>query len=213
MLEIPLFPLNLVLFPGMPLPLHVFEERYKEMVQLCLDERRPFGVVLIRSGVAEGGPTADPYEVGCLAEIVEVQRLEDGRLLLMTIGQERFRILSLSHDRPYLMGTVEELPFAQEADKQLAQATARLSPLVLEYLQILARSGRVEFDPTQMPTDPEDLLYLAATALQVETAQKQAFLENQVASSAMNQIATLYNRELRYLRLMPTEDQGIFSLN
>jgi len=213
MFELPLFPLNTVLFPGMPLPLHVFEERYREMVQFCLEDKRPFGVVLIRSGVAEGGPVADPYDIGCVAEIVEVQRLEDGRMLLMIIGTERFRILSLNHERSYLMGTMEEFPFAAEAVAELDQSAARLLPLVAEYLQILADSGNVEFDPEQMPTDPEDLIFLAAAALQVEAEQKQAFLENDKASSVLNELVRTYNRELLYLRLMPKEDQGIFSLN
>ncbi|MBK8988356.1 MAG: LON peptidase substrate-binding domain-containing protein [Chloroflexi bacterium] len=212
MFELPLFPLNTVLFPGMPLPLHIFEPRYREMVQVCLEDERPFGVVLIRSGVAEGGP-ADPYEVGCVAEIVEVQRLEDGRILLMTVGTERFRIRSLNYDNSYLMGTMEEFPFAEEAEEQLAQATNRLFPLVTEYLQILARSGNVEFDPSQMPTNPEDLAYLAAAAIQIEPEQKQAFLENEKATEAINQLARAYRRELALLRLMPKEDQGIFSLN
>jgi len=213
MFELPLFPLNTVLFPGMPLPLHVFEERYREMVQFCLEDKRPFGVVLIRSGVAEGGPVADPYDIGCVAEIVEVQRLEDGRMLLMIVGTERFRILSLNHERSYLMGTMEEFPFAAEAVDELDQSAARLLPLVAEYLQILADSGNVEFDPEQMPTDPEDLIFLAAAALQVEAEQKQAFLENDRASSVLNELVRTYKRELLYLRLMPKEDQGIFSLN
>ncbi len=213
MFELPLFPLNTVLFPGMPLPLHVFEERYREMVQYCLDDKRPFGVVLIRSGVAEGGPVADPYEVGCVAEIVEVQRLEDGRMLLMTVGTERFRILSLNYDRAYLMGTMEEFPFAKEGEARLDQAAQTLFPLVVEYLQILAETGNVEFDPEQMPTDPEDLIFLAAAALQVEMEQKQAFLESDKASHVLHELTKAYRQELTYLRLMPREDQGIFSLN
>ena len=111
------------------------------------------------------------------------------------------------------MGTMEEFPFAKEAEDQLAQATARLLPLVAEYLQILAATGNVEFDPEQMPTDPEDLVYLAAAAIQVEPEQKQALLENERATSAINELAHIYRRELMYLRLMPKEDQGIFSLN
>ena len=213
MFELPLFPLNTVLFPGMPLPLHVFEERYREMIQFCLDDKRPFGVVLIRSGVAEGGPVADPYEVGCVAEIVEVERLEDGRLLLMTVGTERFRILSLNHDRAYLMGTMEDFPFAAETEQALAQAANRLLPLVAEYLRILADTGHVEFDSDQMPTDPEDLIFLAAAAIQVDAEQKQEFLENDKATSVLNELTKIYRQELKYMRLMPKEDQGIFSLN
>ena len=213
MYELPLFPLNTVLFPGMPLPLHIFEPRYREMVRVCLEEQRPFGVVLIRDGVAEGGPIADPHDVGCVAEIIEVQRLEDGRLLLMTIGQERFRILSLNHDHAYLTGSVEAMPFAHEDPAILGKARERLRPLLLEYLQILADAGQVEFDPAQLPDDPEDILYLAAAVLQVEAEQKQHFLESQQASAVLRQLTAVYNRELGYLRLMPKADQGIFSLS
>ncbi|MBK7177655.1 MAG: LON peptidase substrate-binding domain-containing protein [Chloroflexi bacterium] len=149
------------------------------MIQFCLDDKRPFGVVLIRSGVAEGGPVADPYEVGCVAEIVEVERLEDGRLLLMTVGTERFRILSLNHDRAYLMGTMEDFPFAAETEQALAQAANRLLPLVAEYLRILADTGHVEFDSDQMPTDPEDLIFLAAAAIQVDAEQNRRFWKRQ----------------------------------
>jgi uncharacterized protein len=213
MYELPLFPLNTVLFPGMPLPLHIFEPRYREMVQDCLDQQRPFGVVLIRDGVAEGGPVADPHKVGCVAEIIEVQHLEDGRLLLITIGQERFRILSLSHQLPYLMGSVEEMPFVPENEALLLAARQQLLPWLLEYLQILANAGQVEFDPGQMPEDPEEMLYLAAAVLQIEAGQKQQFLESEKASVVLGQLTAVYKRELLYLRLMPKEDQGIFSLN
>src|SRR5205814_5524803 len=84
-----LFPLNTVLFPGMPLPLHIFEERYKLMIGRCLEEERPFGVVLIQSGPEVGG-TAVPHRVGTTAHIAAVRRLDDGRMNLIAIGQERF---------------------------------------------------------------------------------------------------------------------------
>ncbi len=78
MFEIPLFPLNTVLFPGTPIHLHIFEERYKQMINLCLQEQRPFGVVLIRNGMEALGPLAEPFHIGCTAEIAHVERLEDG---------------------------------------------------------------------------------------------------------------------------------------
>ena len=95
MFEIPLFPLNTVMFPDMPMPLHIFEDRYKLMIKTCIEEKRPFGIVLIREGTAENGPLATPHDIGCTVEITQVQTMEDGRMLIMVIGQERFRILSL----------------------------------------------------------------------------------------------------------------------
>src|SRR6476469_494249 len=97
-----LFPLNTVLFPGMPLPLHIFEERYKLMIGRCIEENRPFGVVLIRSGPEVGGP-ATPHVVGTTAEISGWKRLEDGRLNLIVMGTERFRIVEVVRQEPYMV--------------------------------------------------------------------------------------------------------------
>jgi len=211
--ELPLFPLNTVLFPGMPLPLHVFEDRYKEMVQVCLDEKRPFGVVLIQSGVAEGGPVADPYEVGCAAEIVEVQELEDGRLLIMVVGMERFRILSLDHSLPYLRGEVELLPFVEESQELVEHFANELTPWLLEYLVFLSDLGQVEFDPEQLPESYQDLVYLASAAIQLPQEDKQLILENEKATTVLRKLIAFYKEEVILLRLKPKEDQGIFSLN
>lgn len=211
--ELPLFPLNTVLFPGMPLPLHVFEERYKEMVQVCLDEKRPFGVVLIRSGVAEGGPVADPYEVGCLADIVEVQELENGRLLIMVVGMERFRIVSLDHSQPYLIGEVESMPFQNESQELIEHYANELTPWLLEYLVFLADMGQVEFEPSQMPENYEDLVYLASGAIQLPQEDKQTILENEKVTTVLRKLIAFYKEEVTLLRLKPKEDQGIFSLN
>ena len=211
--ELPLFPLNTVLFPGMPLPLHVFEDRYKEMVQVCLDEKRPFGVVLIQSGVAEGGPVADPYEVGCVAEIAEVQELENGRLLIMAIGTERFRIISLDHRLPYLMGEVETLPFQEESQEAVEQFADELTPWLLEYLIFLADLGQVEFDPSQIPDNYEQLVYLASAVIQLPAEEKQASLENEKATTLLRKLIAVYREEVTLLRLKPKDDQGVFSLN
>lgn len=94
-LLLPLFPLDLVLLPGVPLPLHVFEPRYKEMILECLDEKKPFGVVRASSeGVAD---------IGCTAQIVEVtKRYDDGRMDILTRGAERFEVLHVHEDRAFL---------------------------------------------------------------------------------------------------------------
>src|SRR5437867_720934 len=102
--EIPLFPLNTVLFPGMPLPLHIFEPRYREMIGVCSDEDRPFGVVLIREGM-EVGEAAKPFEVGTMAKIIGIDRLNDGRMNIVTVGTRRFRVMSYATDRKaYIVG-------------------------------------------------------------------------------------------------------------
>ena len=214
MIELPLFPLNTVLFPGMPLPLHIFEERYQEMIRLCLAEKRPFGVVLIREGEAEHDPQAEPYAIGCTADIIQVQKLEDDRLFIMTVGQDRFRIHSLDRARPYLVGQVELLPLANEPADQLQAASARLHPLVLEYLKVLAEVGRVEFDPEQIPTDPDELGFLAASFIQLPTDEKQELLEAETATELFQNLQYLYREEVAIMRTMPrVDDVGLFSMN
>ena len=110
MRELPLFPLHSVLCPGIALPLHIFEPRYREMVGHCLETGSPFGVVLIRDG-REVGPLAGHIaDVGTTAAIRQAGRYPDGRLDIVTVGEQRFRIVSVdSSAAPYLVGTVEEL--------------------------------------------------------------------------------------------------------
>ncbi|MFO7539541.1 MAG: LON peptidase substrate-binding domain-containing protein [Chloroflexota bacterium] len=211
--EIPLFPLNTVLFPGMSLPLHIFEERYKEMVNWCMMRKRPFGVVLIHSGVAEGGPMAEPHVIGCTAQITQMQPLSQGRMFIMAVGHERFRILSLNNDQPYLVGRVEQYPLLPEAGTHLEKPAQTLYPLVIDYLQVLADLGQVDLDLSQIPQDYKSLPYLAASLIQIPTEQKQRLLAARRASTLLHDLYTIYREQTAILRLMPRSDQEAFSLN
>ncbi|HTE41932.1 MAG TPA: LON peptidase substrate-binding domain-containing protein [Steroidobacteraceae bacterium] len=112
-IEIPLFPLNTVLFPGGVLPLRVFEPRYVDMIGRCMREGSKFGVVLIRSGVEAGGPV-DTFDIGTLAQVVDFDQMPDGLLGITTRGTERFRILQRRREADGLnTATIESLPSAQ----------------------------------------------------------------------------------------------------
>ena len=198
MLELPLFPLNTVLFPGMPLSLHIFEERYRQMIRLCLDTQQPFGVVLIRQGVEALGPLAEPHNIGCTAQITRMEPLDDGCMNILTAGRERFRIFSLSYELPYLVGRVEMAPFENQDPQALATAR-RLRPWVDRYLKTLARVGSVEFDPPDLPGDPLALAYLAAYVLQVPPAEKQTFLDVDKAGQLLADLLAVYRREVTLL--------------
>jgi Lon protease-like protein len=218
--ELPLFPLNTVLFPGMPLTLHIFEERYKEMVNDCLANETPFGVVLIREGVEALGPAAQPHAIGCSAEIAQVQPLVGGRMNVLAVGLERFRIMSLHHDRAYLTGTVERFPLdgSMDSDMGATNAGKRLRPWVEQYLSLLSEAGEVEFDAGQLPDDSEALAYLAAMVIQIPNLQKQDLLATADTAELLRTMHDLYRRELPVLRLLLTEDvdvsgPGAFSLN
>lgn len=172
---LPLFPLNTVLFPGMVLPLYIFEERYKLLVNRCLEEERPFGVLLIRKG-KEVGDSAVPYTVGTTTVIAGVSQMDDGRMNIVTIGHERFRLRVLHHSLPYLVGDAEPWPLVGAT---AAEARAQVNPvraLFHQYLTQLAQAQRHKIDVAEVPDDPQALALLVAITLQLPMPQKQRLL-------------------------------------
>lgn len=204
MYELPLFPLNTVLFPGMPISLHIFEPRYKLMIEQCIQTAQPFGVVLIRDGVEAFGPSAEPHEIGCSAQITQVERLEDGRMNIIAIGVERFQIHSLSHDKPYLVGTVESYPLDDDDANAVMRAGNQLRPWVERYLVTLSEAAdeKPSFESHQLPDDPLALGYLAAAVVQIPLDQKQTLLATNHAADLLTSIRTIYRQELPLLNAM-----------
>jgi ATP-dependent Lon protease len=147
-MDLPLFPLHTVLCPGVALPLHVFEERYKTMVERCLAEDSPFGVVLIREGREVGPGELAVAGIGTVAEIREATRYSDGRFDLLTLGTRRFRLEGVDPEaEPYLVGQITPL---DEVLGEAARAKAlgeRVVQLFIRYLEIVqiedAATGRV----------------------------------------------------------------------
>jgi Lon protease-like protein len=200
MVELPLFPLHTVLFPGMPLPLHIFESRYKQMVELCLEEDNTFGVVLIRRGNEALGPLAEPHSIGCTARIIEVQPLIEGRMNITAVGERRFRIHSLNYNLPYLVGEVEFYPLPAEDAESLVPATGRLAPKVQQYIHLLNEIEEVDLDPDNLPEDPIMLAQLAAILLQMPPGEKQELLKSASALDLLESTNQVYNREIAFLR-------------
>ncbi len=165
-MELPLFPLHTVLCPGVALPLHVFEERYRAMVARCLREDSPFGVVLIRDGREVGGGPASIAAVGTVAEIREANRFSDGRYELLVVGTRRFRIESVAVGRePYLVGTVELLDDPVGETEAARDLTDRVTQRFVRYLGLLQPAEgedaddidvQVELDLDDDPDDPAD---------------------------------------------------------
>jgi Lon protease-like protein len=224
MFELPLFPLNTVLFPGMPLALHIFEDRYKLMIGKCLQERRPFGVVLIRKGAEAQGPLAEPNTIGCTAFISQVERLHQGRLNIGVIGQRRFRIESVNTDLPYLRGQVEYFPLQEDDLRGQRRLADRLRPWVARYLDHLSRLGSKTLLVEDLPQEPVPLAYAAAAVLQIAASQRQALLSVERAVTLLAQLREIYRSEIAILKAIgqlpgpelgedPNRDQSAFSLN
>lgn len=208
MFELALFPLNTVLFPGMPLSLHIFEDRYKEMIAWCLEMDQPFGVTLIRKGQEALGPLADPYNIGCTARVQEIERLPEGRMNLVVLGENRFRILSISREKPYLVAKVELFPLEDDGVSSLNPNVERLRPWVKRYMQILAEMSEVKLDPQQLPRDPHVLAYLAAVLLQVPPTQKQDLLAVEGVAEMLDDMHAMYRREVALLQAMLSGSPG-----
>ncbi|MCU0513983.1 MAG: LON peptidase substrate-binding domain-containing protein [Anaerolineae bacterium] len=218
MVELPLFPLNSVLFPGMPLQLHIFEERYKLMINECIDKQSPFGVVLIESGAEALGPLAKPHIIGCSAGITRVQRLPFGRMNIVAKGMQRFRIHEMHQHKAYLTGEVEFIPLHNPEPVQIDHSARRLNGLLRKYLLALENAGQLNFDESQLPDDPIDLAYLAAVILQTEAPHKQRLLAAENALSMIHDLNALYHREVALLHVMLsnadiTNGDTTFSLN
>lgn len=175
-MELPLFPLNSVLFPGATLPLHIFEERYKEMIGFCLERGSPFGVVLIRSG-NEVGEVAEPFEVGTTARIARVQRLDEGRMNLVCLGERRFRVLRRVSDTPYLVGEVEPLASIVDDDPDLPDLADTVAALFAEYYRLYLAVSNQWTRQIGMPGAPEELADFVASRMAVSVWTKQRLLE------------------------------------
>ncbi len=158
-MEIPLFPLHAVLVPGAPLPLHVFEPRYRALVTDCLAAGAPFGVVCISAGREVGAGSVSFAAVGTLAEIREVSRYPDGRFDIVTIGTTRFRLTGVLGDRkPYLVGIGELLPEVPGDAERSARLARRVRSRFVRYLQLLqpeADGGEGADEATADARDPD----------------------------------------------------------
>lgn len=178
--QLPLFPLGTILFPGTTLNLHIFEERYRQMIGRCLKEQSPFGVVLIREGdeVEEGrvgARPAEPYGIGTTAQITANMRLEDGRILITAVGQSRFRVQYVLQRAPYLIASVVELP--EEVPAGVGELARELRSAYDRYWQGVAAATGVPVQAEELPDEPSAMAYHLADRLQVDTARKQRWLE------------------------------------
>ena len=160
---LPLFPLGTVLYPGLLLPLHVFEERYRQLVRdlLARPEPRTFGVIAIREG-RETGPDGirTLHEIGCTTTLRQVKAHDDGRYDLVTIGTQRFLLSSTNDAKPYLQGEVELLAETVGDETGAALAAKSVQDAFRTYLGALAERGVTQVSAPDLPDDPVMLSYL-----------------------------------------------------
>jgi len=209
--RLPLFPLGAVLFPGLVLPLHIFEERYRRMVRdvvtLAEGAPGPIGVVAIRRGwevedaaarSAQQRVSLTLYDIGCTAEIRQVTEYPDGRFDLVTVGRQRFRIIDVDADsKPYLIAEVERLA---ESTGETGLAD-RLAPAVLAVFRRYLRLIRPNPDQAdeQLPDDPTVLSYLVAATAALTLDDRQGLLAVLDTATRLRVERLLLSREVRLL--------------
>ena len=175
--QIPLFPLQAVLFPGGFLPLHIFEPRYRTMVKFCLEHESEFGVVLIKEG-EEVGETTIPCDVGTAARILHVEHLDDGRMNIITAGEYRFQILEIQEHLSYLTGRVRMLDDPETEIESVSESlTTQTEELYKAYETLSSRLIFAWSPPEEQPDDPRELAYQVGIRLRISLREKQTLLE------------------------------------
>lgn len=197
-IELPLFPLDVVLFPGEDLPLHIFEPRYRLMINECNEQKTPFGIVLVQPDSKH--LIEEPYPIGTMAKIELLDRLDDGCMNLIARGLQRFRILELDRQKPYLSGHVEV--YEDRAEPEDAQTTYanQANELFNAYLQILIEAIGKEVIEFTLPTVPEELSHFIAYFLDITNDRKQQLLELTSTTQRLQEEIEILHRELPILR-------------
>lgn len=174
--SLPLFPLNTVLFPNAQLPLQIFEERYKRMLSDITDSDSMFGVALIKEGQEVGG-SATTHDVGCVARVAQVERIDSDRFFVSAVGVRPFRVLEIVSSRPYMVAEVELLydsgPELEPTDALVEDTTDSFS----DYARAAAGISGGWVRRARVPSDPAALSYHIANSLQMDLADKQRLLE------------------------------------
>ena len=202
---LPMFPLNTVLFPGMTLPLHVFEDRYRALVHHLLTisdkTQRVFGVVAIREGYEVGSHGAQSvHRIGCVAQMTSVEPLADGGFDIEVVGRERFRLDEMDTSGPYLVGTVERAgeprdegaPARREADRTLATFAV--------YRERLAQMRGTAVQEADLPHDPAYLSYTLAATCLLTLKERQTQLEAESATQRLILLRHSLHEEMRAMR-------------
>jgi Lon protease-like protein len=192
----------------MMLPLHIFEERYKVMTKECLGSGQPFGVVLTK---IKQDPTIeldrvyfdDLYHIGTTAHIAAVEHLEDNRMNLIAVGQDRFIVkdIQLGQD-DFLIGRVDPFPMQDDDSQRIDSLIQKLRPIVKRYIDHLADASGEDLSDATLPTDPTALAFLAGTAIQGPLPDKQKLLSAKSLSTLIANTVSMLDREDQILAYM-----------
>lgn len=190
--DLPIFPLPVVLFPGVPQALHIFEPRYRRMLVDCLAGDRRFGVAYVTPSAADPDPVPAAGRVGCIAHIHHTEQLPDGRSNIVTAGERRFVIEAwLDADRPYRVARVREFADAEEDPVEVALVAAAVRQAFDRLLEALAVLADGTPEGSELPSDAEEMSFRVAAALDLDPQAKQSLLETRSTLSRLRRLGSL----------------------
>lgn len=192
--ELPLFPLpEVVLFPGCLLPLHIFEPRYREMLKNVMSSDKLFGVLNVDP------TTRRPADIGCAAEVIEVEKLPDGRSNILSIGTNRFKVVELKHEMSYLTGRIDWIE-DKDSDKDLTPLADQMKQLLKDVVRLSAKLAdkTVEF-PDDLPNAPTELSFWIAGSFPGLPDEQQSLLEMQETAMRLKRESEILTSACRQL--------------
>ena len=195
--QLPIFPLpNVLLFPNMALPLHIFEERYKRMVSDCLQGDRLLGLFLLQAGWDAEGATPTPYDIGGMGRITRAVRYPNGSMDILLSGLARVHVLRYVQQKPYLIAEVEVWPDEPDDSTGVEALTRRMVGMFERFVTAKAGPEHELLKNLKLLASPIDLLHLVVTNMPLDVHEKQEILNLRPIDERITMMITFLNREL-----------------
>ena len=206
---LPIFPLNVVAFPGMTVPLHVFEDRYRALVRhlLALPDPadRVFAIVAIREGYEVGNHEArSMYRTGCLMQLTDAEPYDDGRYDVVAVGRRRVRVVATDTSEAFLRAEVHDLDSAEDLDPETAREAARALAVFGDYRTAVSALRGDDVMTGPLPRDPELLSYVLASTCSLTMPERQQLLESPTTVERLGLLRRLMRRELGAMAAVPS---------
>lgn len=206
---LPLFPLNVVAFPGMSVPLHIFEERYRALVRHLLEvpdpTERVFAIVTIREGYEVGNHEArSMYRTGCLMQLTEAEPYDDGRYDVVAVGRARVRVVATEASEPFLRAEVKHLDAPEEPSPDTAREAARALATFGDYRTAVSAMRGDDVMTGPLPRDPEMLSYVLGATCSLTLPERQQLLESPSTAERLGLLRRLMRRELSAIAAIPS---------
>lgn len=209
--ELPIMPMNSVLFPGAPATLYMHEERYRQMLDEAVANDGVFGVALLRAGREVGGPGI-PHEVGTIARVCEVTTLPDGSSMVLAEGDARFRIKTVRSAMPVLTADVQLMEERAGIGSEGVPAVQAARDRFEELMTLVLRTMGAEERAPQLPDDPVELSYAIAANLEVSLTKRQELLEAKSAAERLSATLPMLEREIAHYRVLAVSREKLEEL-